>query len=335
MNKIWKSLIVLGLLLMPANVLAAEDGQMAIYPQNWDGSNELTKHWFIYNLANGATHQDTVVIENMGDSDLSVKIYAVDALTTTEGAFALENEEEEKNDVGAWVNVEGSELDLGPREKGTVNFSITIPEDASPGEHMGGIVVENKKIKEGELLNLKTRVGVRMIETVPGEIVKKVNIGDINVEGFFASIWSLFYDYHFDYKLINEGNVQISPKSEVSLDSNWFGNVASATKEVNGSIFPQKDVAQQLDIDETLYFGPYTLTITASAQEDMVPVQKSHTFWVLPWKILLAMAVVLIAGISWRYSHQEGKESKSRAFKKKVKKKESTAKKKLKKTTRK
>ena len=116
-KKLAQLTLVLFLILSPLKTLAAGDGEMAIYPNNWDGSNELTKHWFIYDLGPGQSYDDEVVVENMGDGELSVKIYAVDALTTSDGAFALENENESKDDIGNWVTLSENELTLAGKEK--------------------------------------------------------------------------------------------------------------------------------------------------------------------------------------------------------------------------
>lgn len=309
MKQIIQAGLILCLILSPLQALAAGDGEMAIYPYEWDGENELTKHWFLYDLSPGTVHEDTVAVENLGDSDLSLKIYAVDALTTTDGAFALENEDESKDEIGNWVNLSENELNLAAKEKKAVTFSIAIPEDATPGEHIGGIVIENAELQEGELLNLKTRVGVRIYETVPGDIVKKINMEDIQVEGFYDSIWSLFYEWKAKFKLANEGNTQAQPTIDIALSSSIFGEIMNSSQDLAGTIFPNKTVEQEINIDDTLYFGPYTLTVTAT-EEGGTPVQKSVTFWALPWKLGLIVMIALLALWSLLYmgSHDDDKD---------------------------
>ncbi|MFA4930866.1 MAG: DUF916 domain-containing protein [Patescibacteria group bacterium] len=326
-KNIGKILLILSLLLLPNLALAAEDGEMAIYPANWDGENELTKYWYIYNVDKGNTHHDQVVVENTGNTPLSIKIYPVDALTTADGAFALENEDENKDDVGAWVKLSESELDLAPNEQRVVDFTIDIPAETEPGEHIGGIIIENKTIKEGEQLNIKTRVGVRIYETVPGEVVKKASIDNIEVAGYYPSVWSLFYKYNLKYDLINEGNVQISPDTDVSVNSNWFGHVEASTNSLdNGSIFPGKKITPEKAIEKALWFGPYNLTITSQI-EGVAPVQKVYTFWVLPWKLILLIAIVVVGLISWVYSSKKVSKNNSK-IKKEVKNNKKTVKRK-------
>jgi hypothetical protein len=308
MKNIWRIALVLFLILSPLKTLAAGDGEMAIYPENWDGVNELTKHWFIYDLGPGGTTNSSVVVENMGDGDLSVKIYAVDAETTADGAFALKNEDEEKTDIGGWVKLAEKELTLAPKEKKSVAFTIAIPQEVEPGEHMGGIVIENKEIAKGQLLNIKTRVGVRIYETVPGEIIKKLNFSGLDVEGFYSSIWSLFYDWKAKYSLNNEGNVQAVPTIEAHLTSPIFGEVFSKSEKLNGTIFPKKSVEPVTEITKPLYFGPYTLTLNAQQDGQTVPTQHSISFWVWPWKLVLLIIIVILALWSLFYLDRGKKE---------------------------
>lgn len=313
MKKLIKLFLTVALILIPGFALAAEDGEMAIYPNEWDGQNDLTKYWFIYNLDKGEGKDDKVVVENLGDSPLEIKIYPVDATTTSDGAFALRNEDEPKEDIGGWVKLSASELSLNPKEKKVVDFRIDIPKDVVVGEHIGGIVVENKAIKMGKQLNLKTRVGVRIYETVPGVTQKKVNLTDINAKGFYNSIASVFYNWSLQYKISNEGNVQISPETQVSVDSPWFGQVFTKKQKVNGTIFPKKDITEKIELSDKLWFGPYNIAITAQ-EEGLSPVQKTITLWVLPWKLTVILVALFLLLISWLYLSKNEKKEENNFF---------------------
>ncbi len=309
--------IALTLSLFTGIAFAAESGEMSIYPYEWDGDNEMTKYWYIYNIDIGGSHNDNVVVENKGSNKLGIKIYPVDALTTSDGAFALENEDEEKDTIGQWVTLDKYEIDLEPGQKEIIPFTISVPEDASPGEHIGGIIMENKELVEGNQLNVKTRVGVRIYQTVPGDVVKKMNIESITAKGQYNSIWSMFYDYDFDYNLINEGNVQIVPTITSTLSSSLFGEIDHASEEIQGSIFPGKSITKNFKPSKGIYFGPYTLTVTSQV-DDQAPIQKSLTFWALPWKLCLIIGVVLLGGLSL-FALDDNKPKKKRKTKKKSK----------------
>jgi hypothetical protein len=315
--------IILALLGLTTMVYAAENGEMSIHPYEWDGQNELTKFWYMYNINKGENYQDKVVVENTGDITMSVKIYPVDGLTTTDGAFALENEDEEKNDIGAWVTLSKNEVTLEPNQQEIIDFTFTVPAEASPGEHIGGIIMEDKQLLEGNQLNVKTRVGVRIYETVPGEIVKKVAIGPITAKSKFNSPWSFFYQHNFTYNLINEGNVQISPDVATKITSPLFGEVISDNQKISGTIFPGKTIDFNFDPKSTLYAGPYTLTVTSNI-ENQNPVQKNMTFWVIPWKLCLIIVVIVLGLISILYLDEHKTPVLNQAIPKKTIKKTST-----------
>lgn len=293
MKKIWLVLFMTFLLFKPSLLWAAEDGEMAIYPYEWDGQNENSKYWFLYNLDKGQSKEDKVVVENLGSSPLAVKIYPVDATTTSDGAFALRNEDEPKQDIGAWVKVTETEVNLEPHEKKAIDFSITIPNDVSVGDHAGGIIIENKEIKQGQQINVKTRVGVRILEKVPGEIINKISLSDIKAQGKFTALISLFYDWNFAYSVKNEGNVQTQPTIDVKISSPWFGNVYSDQPQLKGYIIPGQAIEQKFSPDKTLYFGPYQVTVNTQS-ENTTPVQKTFNIWVMSWKLILIAILLLL-----------------------------------------
>ena len=103
------------------------------------------------------------------------------------------------------------------------------------------------------------------------------------------------------YNLVNQGNVQVKPKVEMELTSDWFGSVTKEEKETNGSIFPGKQISFEHQIDKNLWIGPYKVLITVN-QEGAAPVQISHTFWVWPWKLIVLGVLLLIGLISWIYT---------------------------------
>ncbi len=83
-------------------------------------------------------------------------------------------------------------------------FVISIPETADVGEHTGGIMVQKVEAQQvqGTGIALTTRVGVRVYETVPGEQISKITLGNFNYT----------YDvvkksYSFSVAVKNEGNV--------------------------------------------------------------------------------------------------------------------------------
>lgn len=93
---------------------------------------------------------------------------------------------------------------LAPNTQTELPFVISIPETADVGEHTGGIMVQKVEAQQvqGTGIALTTRVGIRVYETVPGEQISKITLGNFNYT----------YDvvkksYSFSVAVKNEGNV--------------------------------------------------------------------------------------------------------------------------------
>jgi len=93
---------------------------------------------------------------------------------------------------------------LAPRTQTELAFVISIPETADVGEHNGAIMVQKVEVQQmqGSGIALTTRVGVRVYETVPGETVSKITLGDFKY-GYDVGKNS----YSFSVAVKNEGNV--------------------------------------------------------------------------------------------------------------------------------
>jgi len=163
----------------PSVLYAIEYGGLGIYPNATEvnATNDFTKAWFIYTLEPGEIKKGKVDVINTSVERVVAKIYPVDAVTTTDGAFAPEPEDKEKTGVGSWVTLAESEVFLKPRETKTIDFTVAVPMHAEVGDHMGAIIIQSKgppKAVEGSGLSITTRVGARMYITVPGEIVRRL-----------------------------------------------------------------------------------------------------------------------------------------------------------------
>lgn len=197
-------------------VYGAAFGGLGIRPANSDPVNPVTESWFIYNLLPGESRQDGVIISNTSDKVLMGKIYPVDATTTVDGAFALRGENEQRDDVGSWVSLEKDRVRVAPESEEEVLFTISIPEGAVVGDHLGGIVLENLEMGKGKGVNVITRVGARIYQTVPGDLMKRLVLKDFS--------WELVEDkpiFYFD--LENQGNVHLDPKAVLKIKEGFLG----------------------------------------------------------------------------------------------------------------
>jgi hypothetical protein len=177
------SLLILTFAVFANNAFAIEYGGIGGRPAYPQADNPRTESIFIHTLNPGETQEEGVLVVNNTAEQKTMLVYAVDSTPSTGGAFACEQLSQTKDDVGAWITLEKSEVTLESRKSELVPFTIIVPENASVGEHNGCIVIQEKLAKpEGESgVSLSFRTGMRVVITIPGELERKLEIVGFNV----------------------------------------------------------------------------------------------------------------------------------------------------------
>jgi len=212
---------ILSLALLSAPLAFASNG-IAITVKNPDPYTN-NQSWFVYEKLPGDVIEDVATIKNQGDEDAHVKVYAVDATSNSSGSFILKFLNDKQVGVGAWTDVDSKELTIKPSERIDVPFKITIPENATPSEYYGGIVVETggdlDALKDCPVepnqcatnVSVKTRIGSRIYLTIPGKISEKVSWTDFS----FDHGWD--GQAYLTFGIKNEGNVAYEPTAQVEI----------------------------------------------------------------------------------------------------------------------
>lgn len=326
MNKFTQKAIavMIGLvfLLSPCLSQAIASGTSGIMPAYPDPENPITKSWFIYNLKPGESKEDAAKLMNNSDEYVTFKLYPVDALTTLEGNFALANEDEPKIDIGAWIKLSTDQVTVPPHKEMLVPFTITIPnENVETGDHIGGLIIEQVKSDEGQQkgLFIKTRIGVRIYETVPGEIIKKLTIKEfywqlfkkpVKAETGLNWLGKIFYFIKNKVKLIlgldnyiiffvkmgNDGNVRLEPEGNLIIRNILGSEVARLEPKMN-TIFPRKEILYPAKWERKMpFFGRYTASIEVKYNNtDTAPsASQKITIWAIPYLLLGGIVVLIV-----------------------------------------
>ena len=208
------------------SVQALSSGGVGGYPANPDPNVARSESWFVYNLDLGESKEDALLVFNTSDDTRTVKLYAVDSVPSNQGNFALAPEEITPTDLGAWIELSETFITLEPGESREVPFTVTIPDNADVGEHSAGIIIQ--KSSQAEALgqtgaSIVTRVGIRVYETVPGEVVKNIELDDFKVELITPEDESKESYYNIFLAVVNKSTVSLNP--EVDLEIGGFGKL--------------------------------------------------------------------------------------------------------------
>jgi len=287
-------LLVIGLfvmlLVMVAPVSAAEYGGLGLYPAYPDPQNPLSEAYFIYNLVSAEEKNDVVVIRNTSNTSLAAKIYAVDGTTTADGSFTLEGANKEKKGLGKWITLPISEITVGPGEEKRVDFSIKIPVDASVGDYTGGIILENLDVQKGKGVNVVTRVGVRIYETVPGQLIRKMKITEFS--------WKMVNDkVVFYFGLENQGNTMLNPNGKLSYE-NSFGGKGEFVLNL-GTVLQDKPTKVPVTWDKTPLIGQVKAKAVVNFGEGANDkLEREISFFYITKKAkVIALVIVLVLAV--------------------------------------
>lgn len=109
-----------------------------------------------------------VIVKNLSNKPLKIKVYGADATHSNQGTFALTTLSKEQRSIGTWVSFLEEEYTIEEREEKSIPFNITLPVDTTPGNYAGGIAIESITEKTGAVSS-SSRIYVKMFLNVPGE----------------------------------------------------------------------------------------------------------------------------------------------------------------------
>lgn len=205
--------LALGFLAWPRIAQAEEKVSFGIRPTKAHESIPESFSYFVYTMAPGDRTSDAALVLNNGDVPVTLKLYAADALTAINGGTAFANEGEEKNGVAHWLSPSMAELSLQPGEERTVPFTISVPRDALPGQHVAGLVLEavnsSTEPTDGSAqtplwVNVVRRAGVAVVIEVPGP-----HTVGLEITGTCLRQQDRAHGATFEYAVRNTGNVYV------------------------------------------------------------------------------------------------------------------------------
>ncbi len=250
---------LVGTLVPPA---AAEDVPWTVEPA--DNSFGADRQSYGYTLNPGGRIEDGVVVTNHGDTPLRLALDATPA---------------------NWVQLDRDTVTVRPGESVGVPFTVTLPKDAPPGDHAGGIVAS---------LDEERRAGVPIRLRVGGALKPSLAVEDVRL-----------HDGTVSYTIHNTGNATLSARQSASV-SGPFGLRAVAADKIADSppllpgatrnvSSPVHGVTPALRLTATVTLIPL-LTDAAGSTAPLAATESAGHAWAVPW--LLLLAIVVLGGLA-------------------------------------
>ncbi len=161
--------------------------EISLQPEN---PSPASPNYFTLHVAPGATVHDAVVVVNHSKAPVSLAVSPVDGLTGQTTGSVYANRQDPVSKAGKWVTPELTALTLPAQSSRTVAFTVTVPADAVPGDHLAGLAVENTVPTESSngfniRQILRNVIGVRVI--VPGHAVFAPKLTSLGIKQIGAT----------------------------------------------------------------------------------------------------------------------------------------------------
>jgi hypothetical protein len=259
-----------------------------------------------YNVAPGGTIDDSVTLWNYSSVPVQFRIVATDAYNNATGDFALLRSNQRAKDLGSWIQVGTSSLSLPARTSASIPIKITVPPDASPGDHAAAVLASSDTITvddQGNEVALDRRIGPRVYLRVAGPVVPDLSVEELSSK-YVGGLNPLGGTMEVEYTVRNEGNVRMGARHRVVVKDIFGRTVGTERMRPIAELLPGNTVTYQASVDGV----PATLRAKATVQVEPVspqgvdeapaePVSASSTAWAVPWSLLL---VLVVAYALWR-----------------------------------
>ncbi|MBA2949912.1 COG1470 family protein [Streptomyces himalayensis] len=218
----------------------------------------------------GAVLEDTVSVVNPGAKALTVELRGADADNTRGGGLSLRKR---STDTGAWITFAERKLRIPPHTRADVPFTVTVPEDATPGDHPGAIVASGGGRDAAVRLQLR----------VSGPTLAALTVERVRAEG-----------RHISYDLVNRGNTVLTPRLTVRADG-VFGEVLHrGPRTLPVELLPGRRITLTEPWPDAPTFDAVDISLTATAAGGARDTAAGSARFV-PWGLLAGVAAGLAA----------------------------------------
>jgi hypothetical protein len=304
----------------PQAMYAAASAQTwSVQPATSDGADGRASWEF--DLAPGESVDDFAQVNNFGDQPLTFRVYSQDATNTPGGAFTLQPADVEPVEVGAWIGL-SEQVTVAPGEHAIVPFTITVPADATPGDHAGGIVASiltQGVDTEGQQVIVDNRVGSRVYLRVAGALAPQLQI--VRLEATYDRSWVPFSagDVTATFQVRNTGNVRLAGEQTVTGQGLFGLGKHTMTLGDLPEILPGESVVVTVQIEDVAPLLRVTEQVTVHPRPpqtaEVTPAQATATVsvWAMPWSEL-GILVLLGLGGWWAWWQRRRRQRRTAAM---------------------
>jgi len=275
----------------PAGATAEPTLTWSVQPADQRGPDG--RRWAEHTLDPGRAVTDRLAVRNFSDRAAVFSLKAADGYLTDKGRFNMLPSNQESVDGGSWIEVQ-EKVTVGANETKVVPYTVTVPGDATPGDHPAGIAAT--VTSTGGTVAVESRVGFRVLLRVSGTTTAALAVDDLSAT--YRQSWNPFAagSLRIRYSTTNDGNVAVTGAGRVTT-AELLGLAHHDARSGIEEMLPGGGREVDTRVRGVWGLGPLRTTVSVSpavrgGAEVTRPGSATVTVWALPWAQLV-LAVVL------------------------------------------
>ena len=244
----------------------------------------------------GETIVQEITVTNRISAGRTFKLEVEDIAGTLDGSSAVELSGAERGpySIRDYISFPTDTFTLDLGERARIPVTIKIPQDAEPGGFYGSVLVSTDRTgdaPEGVPRSpIIARVGSLFFVTVRGDI--EMSGQTKSIQTLDGKAWYEEGPINLGITYENTGSVHVNPYGEVSI-TNMFGEEVGFVELEPWFVLPKSLRSREITWDREFLFGRYKVTARINrGYEDQID-EVTTVFWVLPWKIVLGIFVIV------------------------------------------
>lgn len=266
--------------------------------------------------APGSVVYEHVAVLNQSDVPLDLDVYAGDVIMAEGGGLSVTSRDEVPYETGTWLGIDGPTTLTVPAQTAETGYgyvvvpvTITIPENATPGDHVAGLVAALTTTGQGGAnapdLELEQRVAARIYVHVTGDVTPGLLVTDVHATWTRTGALGLG-SVAVSYTLQNTGNIAMAVEPSVTVAGPFGLRPVPARADRVDLLLPGSATQQTVTVDDVWALVRESVTIDAAAvapaagqDPGLGTVSASVTLWAVPWLAVAVLALVLVF-VTWR-----------------------------------
>ena len=256
----------------------------------------------------GQTVNTKIWLRNISGGTLVVSNQVNDFLAGGEDGtpkLLLDDTETSPYSIKLWTSPL-SEVTLTKSQLKSLPITIKVPANASPGGYCGVIRFTGRApTLTGTGVSLSASLGSLIMLKVHGTAKEKLSLVEFGVSqnGKNGTIFEET-PITFFQRLKNEGNIHEQPTGLITITDMFGKKVANVNVNDNPhSILPNsirrfEEPLDKATIGDKMLFGKYTADLKVTYGDNKDVLTKSPTFWIIPYKLIGILIVLIIAVIT-------------------------------------